>query len=112
MAHLSAHVSCLQRLTCSAMLAGLVTVCVPLGARAQPALTPPVGETTRAALAVQRSGTQAGQAVQVSGEQAALSRKRYLDSFTHPIPPAFQSTAAGAGGTGSMPNSGASSARR
>lgn len=108
MAHLSAHASRSQRLTRSVMLAGLVAVCLPPVAQAQPPLTPPMGETTRAALAVQRNGTQAGQPVQVSGEQAALSHKRYLDSFTHPIPPAFQSTA----GTSGMPNSSSGNARR
>ncbi|TMS57695.1 DUF3613 domain-containing protein [Imbroritus primus] len=108
MAYLS-YPSFLRRQACSILLAGLATLCVPVAAWAEQALTPPVGETTRAALAVQRNGTQAGQPVQVSGEQAALSRKRYLDSFSHPIPPTFQSTAAGAGG---MPNSSQGNARR
>lgn len=108
MAHLSAHASRLQRLTPSIMLAGLVAVCLPPAAQAEPPLTRPMGETTRAALAIQRNGTQAGQPVQVSGAQAALSHKRYLDSFTHPIPPAFQSTA----GTSGMPSSSPGNARR
>jgi hypothetical protein len=63
---------------------------------------PEVGETTRAALAIQRSGSQAGEAVLLRGEEAALGHKRYLDSFTHPLPPQFGSaTGSGRGGIAS-----------
>lgn len=64
---------------------------------ATPAGTPAVGDATRGALAIQRSGSQSGEAIPLRGEQAALSHKRYLDSFTHPIPQHFSSTTGGAG---------------
>lgn len=46
----------------------------------------PVGDTTRALLAIQRNGSQAGKMLPLSGEQAALGYGRYMQSFQHPLP--------------------------
>ncbi|ODV41767.1 hypothetical protein AWV79_33240 [Cupriavidus sp. UYMMa02A] len=45
-----------------------------------------VGANTRAILAIQREGTQAGALVPMTGEQAALGYQRYLDSFRFALP--------------------------
>lgn len=45
-----------------------------------------VGAGTRAILAIQREGTQAGALVPMTGEQAALGYQRYLDSFRFALP--------------------------
>lgn len=68
------------------------------------AKVPAVGDMTRAALAIQRNGSQAGNLVPLRGEQAAISYKRYLDSFAHPIPQYF--------GTASANTSSASGAKQ
>lgn len=56
-----------------------------------PRATPPaapaqIGDTTRALLQLQASGSQAGARLPMLGDQASLSYARYLQSFTHPIP--------------------------
>ena len=51
----------------------------------RPAL-PEIGASTRAILAIQREGTQAGPMVPLSGEQAALGYERYLNSFRFALP--------------------------
>jgi len=45
-----------------------------------------VGDTTRALLRLQASGERAGTPLPILGDQASASYKRYIDSFTHPIP--------------------------
>ncbi|QYY27626.1 DUF3613 domain-containing protein [Cupriavidus pinatubonensis] len=54
-------------------------------ATGQPAASE-VGANTRAILAIQREGTQAGALVPMTGEQAALGYERYLDSFRFALP--------------------------
>jgi hypothetical protein len=71
----------------------------------------PVGDTTRALLAIQRNGSQAGKMLPLSGEQAALGYGRYLQSFQHPLPAFFTGQASGSplrGGAGSQPLGGQS----
>lgn len=61
-----------------------------------------IGDTTRALLQLQASGERAGASQPVLGDQASASYKRYLDSFTHPIPEFLQKTVRQDGaGTGS-----------
>ncbi|MGI4983212.1 MAG: DUF3613 domain-containing protein [Janthinobacterium lividum] len=48
------------------------------------------GHATRAALALQVGGTSAGPVLPMPGEEAGAAYKRYLDSFTHPIPEFFE----------------------
>lgn len=45
-----------------------------------------VNEATRALLKAQRDGTYAGEFAPLRGEQAALAYRRYLDSFSKPMP--------------------------
>lgn len=45
-----------------------------------------VGSGTDALLAAQREGRQAGKALPIPPAEAGPSRKRYLDSFSRPIP--------------------------
>lgn len=53
----------------------------------RPALAPSqVGDATRALLRLQASGERAGTPLPILGDQASASYKRYIDSFTHPIP--------------------------
>lgn len=72
-----------------ARLAGALLVCSALGtttamsAESRPAQ---VGDATRALLRLQASGERAGTPLPILGDQASASYKRYLDSFTHPIP--------------------------
>lgn len=64
-------------------------VCCMFGATAFAAESRPatqVGDTTRALLRLQASGERAGAPLPILGDQASASYKRYLDSFTHPIP--------------------------
>ncbi|SDV51154.1 DUF3613 domain-containing protein [Chitinasiproducens palmae] len=49
-----------------------------------------VGDTTRALLAAQADGTQAGAPLPMLGETASLSYRRYAQSFSHPIPAFFE----------------------
>lgn len=51
---------------------------------------PQIGDTTRALLQLQASGTQAGPRLPILGDQASASYARYLESFTHPIPEYLQ----------------------
>ncbi|RZT29346.1 DUF3613 domain-containing protein [Cupriavidus agavae] len=55
----------------------------------------PVGDATRNLLAIQRSGTQAGPLQPLTGEQAALSYARYMQSFQYPLPEFYTSQATG-----------------
>lgn len=67
---------------------------VPLGATAVEAdsasrgrISPPaIGERTERLLSQQRDGAAAGNALPIPGEEAERSYKRYLDSFSHPLP--------------------------
>ncbi|MDQ0143374.1 DUF3613 domain-containing protein [Cupriavidus necator] len=45
-----------------------------------------IGADTRAILAIQREGTQAGPMLPMHGEQAALGYERYLNSFRFALP--------------------------
>ncbi|CAJ0789805.1 hypothetical protein LMG7141_02282 [Ralstonia condita] len=45
-----------------------------------------VNDATRALLKAQRDGTYAGEFAPLRGEQAALAYRRYLDSFSRPMP--------------------------
>lgn len=47
---------------------------------------PAVGERTERLLSLQRDGAAAGNALPVLGVEAERSYKRYLDSFSHPLP--------------------------
>lgn len=76
-----------------------------------PVAAPAIGDTTRAAFAIQRSGSQGGEAILLRGEEASLAHRRYLDSFTHPIPPYFSGSAGGGLG-GSANGQSSSSARK
>ena len=59
----------------------LLTGSLPLAGQAE------VGDKTEALLELQRSETAASRTPRpMSGEQAENIHKRYLDSFTHPIP--------------------------
>jgi hypothetical protein len=51
-----------------------------------------VGSTTRQLLRLQVSGSQAGQALPMLGDEATAAYRRYMQSFNHPIPEFFQST--------------------
>lgn len=53
---------------------------VPLPAK------PQIGDTTRALLQLQASGSSGGERLPILGDQASLSYARYLQSFSHPIP--------------------------
>lgn len=64
----------LQPLPASAALA------VPLSPK------PQIGDTTRALLQLQASGSSGGERLPILGDQASLSYARYLQSFSHPIP--------------------------
>lgn len=61
-----------------------------------------IGETTHQLLELQASG-RAGAPVQpMTGDEAAASYKRFIDSFSHPIPEYFQTMVGQrAGGSGS-----------
>ncbi|MCS4233249.1 DUF3613 domain-containing protein [Stenotrophomonas sp. BIGb0135] len=59
---------------------------MPAPAPLTPPPRPQIGDTTRALLRLQASGTQAGAHLPMLGDQASLSYARYLQSFTHPIP--------------------------
>lgn len=61
------------------------------------AASQPFGEQTRAWLELQRSGRAAGAAQPMSDPAAGRVYKRYLDSFSHPIP-AFYERDQAAGG--------------
>lgn len=50
----------------------------------------PIGSATEKLLNTQASGAQAGPLLPTLGATANLSWKRYLDSFTHPIPDTFE----------------------
>ncbi|KAI3597267.1 hypothetical protein D8I24_6727 [Cupriavidus necator H850] len=45
-----------------------------------------IGADTRAILAIQREGTQAGPMLPMHGEQAALGYERYMNSFRFALP--------------------------
>ncbi|QQX87506.1 DUF3613 domain-containing protein [Cupriavidus necator] len=45
-----------------------------------------IGADTRAILAIQREGTQAGPMLPMRGEQAALGYERYMNSFRFALP--------------------------
>lgn len=80
---------------------------VPLGATALAAdgpsqgrkAPPAVGERTERLLSLQRDGAAAGNALPLPGVEAERSYKRYLDSFSHPLPDHYlpQGSSGGAG---------------
>lgn len=51
--------------------------------------TTPIGDETRALLAAQAQGAQAGKALPTLGATASASWRRYLKSFDHPLPEWF-----------------------
>ncbi|WP_354685268.1 DUF3613 domain-containing protein [Cupriavidus necator] len=68
------------------------TATAPAGAPATPGMPAgqpaqrEIGADTRAILAIQREGTQAGPLLLMHGEQAALGYERYLNSFRFALP--------------------------
>lgn len=65
----------------------LLALCCSLGKAAADENKPVViGATTEAILKMQRDGTAAGQSQPVTGDVATRSYKRYLDSFSRPMP--------------------------
>ncbi|MHC1480762.1 DUF3613 domain-containing protein [Frateuria aurantia] len=65
-----------------------------------------IGDTTHLLLELQASGRLGVPAQPILGDEAAASYKRYIDSFSHPIPTYFetmvgQGQRAGSSGTGS-----------
>jgi len=48
------------------------------------------GDATRQLLQLQASGTQAGRALPILGDQATASYQRYLKSFDHELPVFFE----------------------
>ncbi|WNH47199.1 DUF3613 domain-containing protein [Stenotrophomonas aracearum] len=115
-----------MNVSATARFAGVVLVFVALGttsalsAESRPAAgvtpapvvaspTPPdpraaqIGDATRALLRLQASGERAGTPLPILGDQASASYKRYIDSFTHPIPaylaPSLRPDAAGGAAT-------------
>ncbi|WP_296468850.1 DUF3613 domain-containing protein [Pigmentiphaga sp.] len=52
----------------------------------------PTGDVTRAVLRAQAEGRLAGQALPMLGATAAPSWKRYVESFSHPIPEFYETT--------------------
>ncbi|EYS97714.1 hypothetical protein CF68_05800 [Cupriavidus sp. SK-4] len=65
-----------------------------------------IGADTRAILAIQREGTQAGPMLPMHGEQAALGYERYMNSFRFALPEFYTGQAnastARAGSAGQM----------
>lgn len=51
-----------------------------------------IGDTTRELLRMQASGNHAGKPLPMLGDEASASYRRYIDSFTHPIPEFFDTT--------------------
>jgi len=60
-----------------------------------------IGSTTRALLHMQVSGNHAGQHLPMLGDEASASYKRYIQSFSHPIPEFFESKVGKNGSNGS-----------
>lgn len=58
---------------------------------------PAVGERTEALLELQRSGRQAGRGQPLRGPQAEAARRRYQQSFQHPIPDQYPAAPAAPG---------------
>jgi hypothetical protein len=50
-----------------------------------------IGDTTRQLLQMQASGSQAGNRLPMLGDEASASYKRYIQSFSHPIPEFYES---------------------
>ncbi len=48
------------------------------------------GDTTRDLLKLQASGDAAGKKLPILGDEASASYKRYVDSFSHPLPEYYQ----------------------
>lgn len=86
---------------CSAFLCGLWALVPPVpgladDAEAKTELKPiTIGAAAEAVLTLQREGTAAGAMQPLSGEVAARSYRRYLDSFTKPMPEFNQQAGAG-----------------
>jgi hypothetical protein len=73
----------------TARVAAVLLVCSALGtttAKSAESRPAQVGDATRALLRLQASGERAGTPLPILGDQASASYKRYIDSFTHPIP--------------------------
>lgn len=88
----------------------LVAPLVAAPVLAQPTEAPPasaqipIGQQTRTLLEIQRNGSQAGAALPLGGEQAAIGYERYMRSFRYELPAFFTSQATGSplrGGAGS-----------
>ena len=62
---------------------------------------PPRGTVTRSLLDLQVSGSRAGKALPILGDEASASYVRYMKSFEHPIPEFFQGTVAKSAGPAS-----------
>ncbi len=59
-----------------------------------------IGEETEALLALQASGMAAGPGLPMLGATASRAYKRYLDSFTYPIPQSFTAIVQSSSGVG------------
>jgi len=73
---------------------------VPAQNAAPATSTNDIGTVTRQLLALQASGSHAGNALPVLGDEASASYVRYIKSFEHPIPEFFQGTVAKNSGNG------------
>ena len=64
----------------------------PAPAAARPAVREGIGDITRGLLAAQADGRRAGTELPILGDVASASYRRYVDSFTLPIPAFFEET--------------------
>jgi hypothetical protein len=77
----------------------VTTIAEPVPQRPVPRMVPGrLGGETRALMAAQADGRAAGPELPILGPVASASWKRYLDSFTHPIPEAFAAKVGGSSG--------------
>lgn len=70
-------------------LCGLAALCLATGAQAESAETAgkiAIGAATESILAAQREGHTAGSQPPYTGQMATRAYKRYLDSFSKPMP--------------------------
>lgn len=90
---------------CQRSVAMLLAFCfgagVGVASAANPAGLPPNGEETRAWLQLQKSGNASlGAPRPMTGEVADQVYRRYLESFTRPVPEDFERESFGAGSGG------------
>ncbi len=96
-----------------AYLFATLAACAAMPALAEDSSAQPivVGATTNALLAMQAEGRNAGSLQPVSGEEASRSYRRYLETFSRPMPQFNATVRSGASGSGAIQASGATSAR-